>query len=265
MSRIDIEFQTSDHVTLRGWLFKSDNAPTKLPCLVMCHGFSGLKEMDLGAFAERFVSSLQLVCLVYDNRGFGASDTGPNQPRQEILPWQQMSDISDAITYAQSRDDIDAEKIGIWGSSYSGGEVLWVGATDKRVKVVLSQQPCVDGYENFQRLIRGDVAVGVQELLVADRLARARGELAGTMPVVSEDPTQPAALPTSDSSAFFDKWQKKNDTLTPTDLALEAYSRAREPKQLHILPGGHFDGYTGKNFDKNTSVQIEFLREHLCS
>lgn len=56
-----------------------------------------------------------------------------------------------------------------------------------------------------------------------------------------------------------------NDELTPTDLAIEAYSRAREPKQLHILPGGHFDGYTGFNFDKNTEVQIEFLRRHLCS
>lgn len=34
-----------------------------------------------------------------------------------------------------------------------------------------------------------------------------------------------------------------NDVLTPTDLALEAFARAREPKQLHIIPGGHFDGY----------------------
>lgn len=55
-----------------------------------------------------------------------------------------------------------------------------------------------------------------------------------------------------------------NDVLTPTDLALEAYSRALEPKRLHILPGGHFDGYGAVNFEKNTRVQVEFLREHLC-
>ena len=57
----------------------------------------------------------------------------------------------------------------------------------------------------------------------------------------------------------------QNDVLTPTDIALEAYTRAREPKQLHMLPGGHFDGYTGPNFEKNAGTQAEFLKKHLCS
>lgn len=57
----------------------------------------------------------------------------------------------------------------------------------------------------------------------------------------------------------------ENDLLTPTDLALEAYSRAREPKQLHIIPGGHFDAYSGPNFEKNASCQTDFLQRTLCS
>lgn len=56
----------------------------------------------------------------------------------------------------------------------------------------------------------------------------------------------------------------ENDVLTPTDLALEAYSRALEPKQLHIIPGGHFGAYAGPNFEKNVGVQTEFLRKTLC-
>lgn len=51
---------------------------------------------------------------------------------------------------------MNKDKIGIWGSSYSGGHVLWVGAVDKRVKAVLSQMPMVNGWENFHRLIRPD-------------------------------------------------------------------------------------------------------------
>ena len=51
--------------------------------------------------------------------------------------------------------------------------------------------------------------------------------------------------------------------LTPTDLALEAYSRAREPKQLNILPGGHFDAYDGPNFENTANIQVEFLRKYL--
>ena len=55
----------------------------------------------------------------------------------------------------------------------------------------------------------------------------------------------------------------ENDVLTPTDLAIEAYSRAREPKELNILPGGHFDGYSGFNFERNVKRQIEFLKRYL--
>lgn len=120
-------------------------------------GWSGVKEMDLDLFAARFTSKLPLAALVYDNRGFGASDTKDGAPRHEIIPAQQISDYSDAITYAQSRGDVDTERIGVWGSSYSGGHVLWVGAVDRRVKAVLSQVPMVDGWANFHALIRSDM------------------------------------------------------------------------------------------------------------
>lgn len=139
MSRKDVEFKTSDHVTLRGWLYTPSSSSGKLPCLVMAHGWSAVKEMDLDHFADHFTSHLPIACLVYDNRGFGASDTAKDQARHEIVLSLQMSDYSDAITYAQSLDEVDGTKIGIWGSSYSGGHVLYVGAADRRVKSVLSQ------------------------------------------------------------------------------------------------------------------------------
>lgn len=56
-----------------------------------------------------------------------------------------------------------------------------------------------------------------------------------------------------------------NDVVTPTNLALDAFNRAGEPKQLHTFPGGHFDGYEGPNFEKNVGVQTELLRKHLIS
>ncbi len=169
MGRTDVEFQTSDRVTLRGWFYSSDSAPTghKLPCLVLSHGFSALKEMDLDAFAEYFVSKLPMSCLVYDNRGFGDSDAAEGEPRSEIIPMLQCSDMTDAVTYAASRPDVNPDKIGIWGSSYSGGHVLYVGAVDRRVKVVLSQAPCVSGWDNFHRLVRPDFAVGFSATFAA--------------------------------------------------------------------------------------------------
>lgn len=82
MARKDIEFKTSDAVVLRGWLFTPDAAAgEKLPCLVMSHGWTAVKEMGLDKFAEAFISKLKIICLVFDNRGFGASDAAPSQPR----------------------------------------------------------------------------------------------------------------------------------------------------------------------------------------
>jgi hypothetical protein len=89
MSRQDIEFKTSDNVTLRGWLYtpsKNQALPSRLPCLVMSHAFAMLKEMGLDTFAEHFVSQLRMACLVFDNRGLGSSDVKEGQPRNEMLP-----------------------------------------------------------------------------------------------------------------------------------------------------------------------------------
>jgi cephalosporin-C deacetylase-like acetyl esterase len=135
----DVEFKTADHVTLRGWLFTPQSFTGKLPCIVMAAGFGAIRKMGLRATAEHFSSKLPVACLVYDNRGLGDSDVMEGQPPREIIPHLQISDYSDAITFAQSLPEVDLERIGIWGSSYTGAHVLCVGAVDRRVKVVLSQ------------------------------------------------------------------------------------------------------------------------------
>ena len=106
--------------------------------------------MDLDLFAEYFTSHLPITALVFDNRCLGASD---GTPRFELIPCLQMSDIQDAITYAQSIDEVNPEIIALWGSSYSGANVLQVGAFDRRVKAILAQVAMISGWENISRLI----------------------------------------------------------------------------------------------------------------
>ena len=168
MSFQDIQFQTSDNVTLRGW-FVNPTSPVpdsevRLPCLVMSHGFSAVMPMGSRLFATEFTRELAISCLVFDNRGFGKSDVGPGQHRQEINPSVQISDISDAITYAQSRPDVDATKIAVWGTSYSGGNAICVAAIDRRVKAVIAQAPFIDGWENWHRLYRCDLVADMNRL-----------------------------------------------------------------------------------------------------
>jgi fermentation-respiration switch protein FrsA (DUF1100 family) len=297
--REDVEFQAED-VTLRGWLYSPDGADGPAPTVVMAHGFSAVKEMYLDRFAEVFAGA-GLAALVFDNRNFGASD---GEPRQEIDPWAQVRDYRHATTYATTRDEVDARRIGVWGSSYSGGHVLVVGAIDRRVKCVVSQVPLVSGHANFRALVRADFIAGFREQFDADRSARFRGEPPAMVPVVAEDPLAPSALPTPDSWTWFTQthegrapsWRNEvtlrsvelfteyepgtylpwigptpllmvvaaGDHLTPADLAIAAYERAVEPKRLVILPSGHFDAYVD-SFDDASGAARDWFTQHLAS
>jgi fermentation-respiration switch protein FrsA (DUF1100 family) len=254
--------------------------------------------MYLDKYAEAF-SRAGLGALVFDNRNFGASD---GEPRQEIDPVAQVRDYRHAITYAIGLPEVDRNRVGVWGSSYSGGHVLVLGAIDQRVKAVVAQVPLVSGYENIRSLVRSDLIGGFRDMFDADREARFRGEAPQMVPAVNEDPAGPAAMPTPDSYQWFTEthelrapsWRNEitlrsvellreyepdsyvhriaptpllvlvaeNDVLTPTELTLATYQKAREPKKLVILPGGHFDAYV-KGFDASMVPARDWFLEHL--
>jgi len=295
--RKDIAFQTTDGTTLRGWHFLPAGSG-KHATIVMAHGFSAVKEMYLDKYAEAFARA-GFASVVYDHRNFGASE---GQPRQEIDPWLQIRDYSDAITFALSLEQTDAARIGIWGSSYSGGHVLVVAAIDRRVRCVVSQVPAISGSQGFRRLVRADFISGLEAQLHADRVNRAAGGLPAMIPVVAQDPTALSALPTADSYQWFTEtaalrapsWRNEvtartleygfgyepgayvglisptpllllvavKDHLAVSDLAIAAYERAYEPKRLILLPGGHFDAY-GEAFDQSLEPARDWFRAHL--
>jgi len=295
--RQDIEFE-AEGVTLRGWLYLPDDADESVPCIVMAHGLSAVKEMYLDKYAELFADA-GLASLVYDNRNFGASE---GEPRQEIDPWQQVRDYRYAITYAKTFDEIDGNRIGVWGSSYSGGHVLTVGALDTRVNCVVSQVPLVSGYKSIQRLVRPDILSDFHEQFNADREARFAGEEPETVPAVSEDLLGDAVMPTQRAYEWFTETKEERapawenevtlrsvellaqydpadyiKQISPTpllmvvaerdDLALadeqrEAYNQALEPKKLEILEGGHFDAYV-EEFETSGPAARDWFTEHL--
>ncbi len=297
MTRRDVEFD-AEGVTLRGWFYPAAGAGGPAATVVMAHGFSAVKEMYLDGFAEVFAAA-GLNALVFDNRNFGASD---GTPRQEIDPWEQVGDYRHAITYAQTLPEVDGNRIGIWGSSYSGGHVLVVGAIDRRVKAVVSQVPLISGHRNVRRLVRADQIAGFQDAFVADRRERYAGGAPAMVPVVTADSTG-CALPTPDSWQWFTEtgagrapsWKNevtlrsvemfteyepgaylpyvsptpllmlvaRGDHLTVSDLAVSAFQSANEPRKLVIMPGGHFDAYV-KGFEAASGPARDWFVEHLA-
>src|SRR5215475_12901088 len=298
MARRDMEFD-AEGVMLRGWFYPGADAAGPAATVVMAHGFSAVKEMYLDSFAEVFAAA-GLNALVFDNRNFGASD---GEPRQEIDPWAQVRDYRHAITYAGTLPEVDQGRIGIWGSSYSAGHVLVVAAIDRRVKAVVSQVPLVSGHDNLRALVRADFIAGLREQFDADRLARFRGEPPAMVPVADEDPLAPSALPTPDSWQWFTEtgknlapaWRNEvtlrsvemfteyepasylpyisptpllmlvafGDHLVPSELTTAAFEHAREPKQLIVLPGGHFDAYVA-GFAAASGHARDWFVQHLA-
>ena len=292
----NIEFD-AEGVTLRGWFYTPDGAEGPVPTIVMAHGFSGIKEQYLDDFAAAFAAA-GLAALVFDHRNFGESD---GEPRQEIDPVQQIRDYRHGITYAQTLPEVDGDSIGVWGSSYSGGHVIVVAATDRRVKCVVAQVPSISGPDAALRRLRPDLVGN----LAHGRRHRPPVQFAGAppvmIPVFAEDDATPCALPGGEGWDFLlgtaaraptyrnevtlrsgemareyepGTWVHRvsptpllmivadKDTVTPTDLALDAFERAREPKQLVLLSGGHFAPYSAQ-FDEASAAAVAWFEENL--
>jgi acetyl esterase/lipase len=150
--------------------------------LVVGHGFGVVKQslVEVG----KFFSRAGYVALAIDYRTFGDSE---GKPRGQLFPLNQVEDFRNAISWLQTRDEIDPKQIGIWGTSFGGAVCIYVAAVDLRVKAVVAQVPVVNGRRWLQALHN---SAAWDELLVRlqeDRDRRFRGEPGALIP-----PTQRA-------------------------------------------------------------------------
>ena len=180
----DVEFKSRGDVC-RGCFYTPDKGKAPFPVIVMAGGWCYVKEIVMPHYAEYFVKQ-GLAVLNFDYRCFGGSD---GEPRLHIDPYEQIEDYKNAISFVQALPEVDPERVGIWGISYSGGHVLITGATDPRVKCIVSTIPVVDGYEN---MVRAHGTIGFRKLMKAvmeDRKKRFENERArGFLPHAVPDP-----------------------------------------------------------------------------
>lgn len=299
-ARTDVAFPAVDGTTLRGWWYGPgvDRAGgPAAPAVVMAHGFSAVKEMGLEPIA-RALASAGFAVLVYDHRNLGASD---GEPRQEIDIWAQARDYRAALDWVAARPGVRADRIALWGTSFSGGEVLAVAAADRRVAAVVAQVPFAGTTPDVED---ADDArwYRMRDLLGSDVSGDASGPAAGPMKVVSEC-DEPAMLAQPESWRWFravgehegSRWRNEctvrfhcgavafdpglavahvaptpllmivadDDRVAPADVALRAFARAGEPKELLVVEGDHFAAYDGEAGARCRVVTVEFLRRHL--
>jgi len=283
--RTDHWIPTRDGTRLAAWHYRPSGMSSG-PCIIMSPGFGGQRAHTLPRFAERFAAA-GFGCLLYDHRGFGASE---GEPRLEADPFRQVHDMRDAVTYACMLDGVDPARIALWGNSYSGGHVLVVAAVDRRVRCVVSVVPVTSGSAVVRRL-SGDAAWNqrIAEFNAA-REREMRGEGTQYQPQSSLeeairywaqlDPPRENRISVV-SQEMFGEYEPvahipriaptpllmiltDQDLRVFTDLQLEAYALAREPKRLVMLPGGHYDPYTTL-FEPTATESIAWFRAHLAA
>ena len=295
MERQDVEFATEGGVTLRGWLYIPEG-PAPHPAITMAHGFAGVKEHGLDRFARVFAVA-GFVVLVHDHRGFGASG---GTPRFDVDPWVQIADWRRAISFLESHPAVDADRIGVWGTSYAGGHAIVLGATDRRVRAVVAQVPTISGYQQSLRRVAPDLVPALEASFAEDERRQFHGEPPATQAIVSADPSVPASYRAPDAIAFYNQpvpegvWENVvtvrstrgarmyepgtwisrvsptpllmvvglRDAITVADLALAAYEQVLQPKKLVTIDGGHFDPYL-ECFAEASGAATAWFAEHL--
>lgn len=117
----------------------------RCPGIVICHGFTQHKEI----FGLSYAASLArhgFAALSFDYRGFGGSEG----PRGRLIPMEQVEDTRNALTFMQTVEEVDPERLGLLGTSFGGAVVVYVAAFDQRPRAVV----CFDAIGSGRRWLR---------------------------------------------------------------------------------------------------------------
>lgn len=250
----------SDGVRLHGEVFtpKGVAAGTKLPAVVMAHGWGGVAALLRNDAAD--IARAGYFVLVFDYRGWGESGsnvvlvdpepvytpgqaaafTAKVQPlREYVNPLEQAEDWFSAIDWIMGEPQVDPNRVGVRGSSYSGGHVVHVAANDSRIKAVVSQVAGMDsrpragmegpGRETATKMARGEVGYPPPRFQAVAGLTGSpighKGERYA--PVVdAARVTTPTLIILAESEEY-----------GGNGVAEEAFKALKGPKELRIIPG----------------------------
>jgi pimeloyl-ACP methyl ester carboxylesterase len=285
----------SGGVFCRGVLCSPETDAGRVACIVMGHGFGGTMDAGLFPFAERYVAAGFCV-LAFDYRHFGVSD---GEPRQLLSVRRQLEDWAAAIAYARTVPGVDPDRVGLFGTSFSGGHVVAAAAADSRVAAVVAQCPMMDGLAALGNLVR---YAGMQTLAriswhgLRDALGAVLGRAPHRVPIVGK-PGSLAAMTSADAEPGYlaiapPGWRNEvcarigltvsfyrpgrlagsvrcpmliqiceKDSVAPV-AAAESVAKAANA-EVKRYPVGHFDVYLGEPFEQSVSDQVEFFTRRL--
>jgi dipeptidyl aminopeptidase/acylaminoacyl peptidase len=293
MTRQSISFY-SEGVKLDGDLFLPDGAgpADRRAGIVLCHGYTGVKDLYLPDNAE-YLRRAGYAVLIFDYKGWGKSEGA----RTRLAPFSRVADSHAALDFLAAQEAVDEERLGLYGTSYGGATVIWTAAMDTRVRCTVSVVGVGQGELWMRSVRRPDEWFDLLQRSAADRTRRA---LTGESEIVDRDDVllpdrasaalsaearkaNPAAineLPleyVDETLRFHAEWvvdkiaprpllliTTDDDRLVPPEQSERLYARAGEPKKLVTLKGyGHYDVYAEPAFSEAMAETGAWFAQHL--
>jgi dipeptidyl aminopeptidase/acylaminoacyl peptidase len=266
-----------------------------VPVVVQGPGWLGLRSAKLyRPYHEAFLEA-GLAVLTLDYRGFGESEGDASY----LDPMEQVADIRRAIDWLECRDELDASRVGVFGSGGTGGgNAIAAAGLDERIKAVVSQVPIADGRDWLHRMRSEYDWLAFLARVADDRRTRARtgqGEWVSaregivlptperrTTTVKSDvDSRIPEQVLLASADAIIDYRPLdlvariapravmiicgEGDATTPEDHAFSLYQRAGGPKRLVVQTGTtHYAAYAQYQHQV-APLMTDWFRTHLVT
>lgn len=172
-----VEFNSSGY-KLKGILTIPEGFTGDRPLVVMAGGWCYTKEIVMPHYGKAF-HDIGCATLAFDYRNFGESE---GSIRQDLNPWEQIEDIRNAVSFAETLDGIDKSRIGLMGISYAGGHAIITGAIEPRLAFIISTVPVIDGWLTARRCHGETRFAELLKVVSDDRKARYEGKPSGVIP-----------------------------------------------------------------------------------
>jgi hypothetical protein len=284
----------SDGVRMAGDLYlpKGLQPGEKLPAVLFCAGTGGTKKGTPERLALRFVQA-GFVFLAFDYRGWGESDsrlmtldkqpkpdtTGEVTVRARAIRWQmdfsdQAMDIRAALSFLVGEPNVDAQRIGIMGSSYGGGLVTWTAGNDPRVKCIAAQVPGMGGGRGPAAERHAYDLATKQARAEAEPVPYETGKMGGKMARYEQmrvNPVKsigfnaiaaaggirvPMLIIDAENEELMDRHQNG-------ERVAGILKEHGVPVAYHVLPGITHYGVYREGFEEATRLELEWFTRHL--
>jgi hypothetical protein len=243
----DVELTTSDGFLLEGWYVPSRNGAA----VISFPGRSGTR------LQARMLARHGYGVLLFDRRGEGESEGDWN-----VFGWQGERDLHAAVTFLQSRDDVDPERIGGIGRSVGGEMLIEAAAESDAFKAMVSEGGSGRSIRDELANNSGFSLENVTSLANQAVLTTAVAVFTNNLP--PED-LKGLASRISPRAAFF-IYGEHGQGGTEKKPNQGFYAAAGEPKELWEVPGAqHVGGITTRPAEYERRVIAFFDRALLGS